>query len=217
MGTPPQGFGYPTPPSGYGYLPPGHGYLLSGYGYPPPQPGYVMQVQQQPELPKKNKLGWFEKFLGRLCAVVVIDVVINNNTQFPDDCRRHSWPTWNIPISFKVEEETAANQILVVDLRCCAPTGSGGDKDIGEVLVQVKDLMGSIEDNSLTYQIRTPFGNPKAKLTFIPSDGHTTTGFRIPDTSIRLRIPATGSRVPAARLRVSTSSTWIRGASSTMA
>ncbi|THG08986.1 hypothetical protein TEA_016598 [Camellia sinensis var. sinensis] len=84
-----------------------------------------------------------------------------------DDCRRHSRPTWNIPISFKVEEETAANQILVVDLRCCAPTGSDGDKDIGEVLVQVKDPMGSIEDNSLTYQIRTPFGNPKAKLTFM--------------------------------------------------
>ncbi|KAL7251402.1 hypothetical protein ACSBR1_013274 [Camellia fascicularis] len=76
-------------------------------------------------------------------------------------------PTWNIPISFKVEKETVANQILVVELRYCGPTGGGGDKDIGEVLVQVKDLMGLVEDNNLTYQIRTPSGNPKAKLTFM--------------------------------------------------
>ncbi|KAL7220666.1 hypothetical protein ACSBR2_013529 [Camellia fascicularis] len=52
-----------------------------------------------------------------------------------------------------VKEETAANQILVVDLRCCAPTVGCSDKAIGEVLVQGKDLMGSIEYNSLTYQI----------------------------------------------------------------
>ncbi|CAL5337441.1 unnamed protein product [Camellia sinensis] len=76
-------------------------------------------------------------------------------------------PTWNIPISFKVEEETAANQILMVELRCCGPTSDGGDKDIGEVLVRVKDLMVLVEGNSLTYQIRTPSENPKAKLTFI--------------------------------------------------
>ncbi|KAL7252047.1 hypothetical protein ACSBR1_013824 [Camellia fascicularis] len=62
-------------------------------------------------------------------------------------------PTWKMPISFKVEEETAANQILVVDLRCCAPIASGGNKAIREVLVQVKDLMGSIEYNSLTDKI----------------------------------------------------------------
>ncbi|KAL7217520.1 hypothetical protein ACSBR2_010886 [Camellia fascicularis] len=85
--------------------------------------------------------------------MVVVDTVGDTN------------PTWNIPISFKVKEETVANQILMVDLRCCAPTGSDSDKDIGEVLVQVKDLTSSIEDNSLNYQIRTPFGNPKAKLT----------------------------------------------------
>ncbi|KAL7220667.1 hypothetical protein ACSBR2_013530 [Camellia fascicularis] len=65
-------------PLGYGYLPPGH-------GYPPPQPGYVVQVQQQPKLPKKNKWGWFRKIMGRLCAAVVIDDVINNNTQLPDN------------------------------------------------------------------------------------------------------------------------------------
>ncbi|KAL7252040.1 hypothetical protein ACSBR1_013817 [Camellia fascicularis] len=37
-----------------------------------------------------------------------------------------------------VKEETAANQILVVDLRCCAPTVGCSDKAIGEVLVQGK-------------------------------------------------------------------------------
>ncbi|KAI7995582.1 Protein SRC2 [Camellia lanceoleosa] len=83
------------------------------------------------------------------------------------DTLDHTNPTWNIPISFKVEEKTATNQILVVELRCYDPTGGGGDKDIGEVLVQVKDLMGSVENNSLTYQIQTPSENPKAKLTFM--------------------------------------------------
>ncbi|KAI7997596.1 hypothetical protein LOK49_LG10G01224 [Camellia lanceoleosa] len=66
MGPPPPGYGYPPPP-------PGH-------GYPPPQPGFGVQVQQQPELPKKNKWGWFGRFLGRLCAAVVIDDAMNNDT-----------------------------------------------------------------------------------------------------------------------------------------
>ncbi|CAL5337046.1 unnamed protein product [Camellia sinensis] len=77
-----------------------------------------------------------------LCTLPsLVDINIPDGKHFTvcGDVHGQCRPTWNIPRSFKVKEETAANQILVVDLRCCAPTGSGGDKDIGEVLVQ---LMG---------------------------------------------------------------------------
>ncbi|KAI7995023.1 hypothetical protein LOK49_LG11G00193 [Camellia lanceoleosa] len=74
-------------------------------------------------------------------------------------------PTWNGTMNFMVEEESAEDQILMFELCCCEP--NGGDKDIGEVFVNVKDLMGPIE-GSLTYHVlRTPPGNPKGKLNFM--------------------------------------------------
>ncbi|KAL7217516.1 hypothetical protein ACSBR2_010882 [Camellia fascicularis] len=73
-------------------------------------------------------------------------------------------PTWNGTMNFIVEEESAEDQILMFELRCCEP--NRGDKDIGEVFVKVKDLMGPIE-GSLTYHVRTPSGNPKGTLNFM--------------------------------------------------
>ncbi|KAI8012287.1 hypothetical protein LOK49_LG06G03226 [Camellia lanceoleosa] len=73
-------------------------------------------------------------------------------------------PTWNGPITFNLDMESAAVQILVFELNCCDQ--NGGDKVIGEVLVKVKDLMGSIE-GSLTYHVRTLSGNPKGALNFL--------------------------------------------------
>ncbi|KAI8012720.1 hypothetical protein LOK49_LG06G03229 [Camellia lanceoleosa] len=70
-------------------------------------------------------------------------------------------PTWNSQITFNVDKESAAAQILVFELNCYEQNGS--DKVIGQVFVRVKDLMGSIE-GSLIYHIQTPSGNPKGKL-----------------------------------------------------
>ncbi|KAL7251916.1 hypothetical protein ACSBR1_013716 [Camellia fascicularis] len=73
-------------------------------------------------------------------------------------------PTWNGHITFNLDMESAAAQILVFELNCCDQ--NGGDNVIGEVFVKVKDLMGSIE-GSLTYHVRTPSGNPKGALNFM--------------------------------------------------
>ncbi|GMP56821.1 hypothetical protein CsSME_00021148 [Camellia sinensis var. sinensis] len=73
-------------------------------------------------------------------------------------------PTWNDPITFNLDMESAVAQILVFELNCYDQ--NGGDKVIGEVFVKVKDLMGSIE-GSLTFHVRTPSGNPKGALNFM--------------------------------------------------
>ncbi|CAL5395280.1 unnamed protein product [Camellia sinensis] len=73
-------------------------------------------------------------------------------------------PTWGGHITFNLDMESAAAQILVFELNCCDQ--NRGDKVIGDVFVKVKDLMGSIE-GSLTYHVRTPSGNPKGALNFM--------------------------------------------------
>ncbi|KAL7220658.1 hypothetical protein ACSBR2_013521 [Camellia fascicularis] len=73
-------------------------------------------------------------------------------------------PTWNGDITFNLDKEYVAPQILEFELNCCEQNGD--DKVIGKVFVSVKDLMGSIE-GSLTYHVRTPSGNPNGKLYFM--------------------------------------------------
>ncbi|KAL6970305.1 DNA-directed RNA polymerase [Sarracenia purpurea var. burkii] len=77
-------------------------------------------------------------------------------------------PTWNFPMKFTVDESaTRQNRLnLVFTLRC---DRNLGDKDIGEVTVPVKELIGSIDEGKLqflTYQVRRPSGRPKGELNF---------------------------------------------------
>lgn len=78
-------------------------------------------------------------------------------------------PTWNYPMKFTVDEIAAQqNRLsLIFDFRC---ERSFGDKDIGQVVVPVKELLDSkCDENSMkfvTYQVRTSSGKPKGELNF---------------------------------------------------
>lgn len=79
-------------------------------------------------------------------------------------------PTWNFPMKFTVDAAAAQqNRLTVVfDLRC---ERSFGDKEVGQVVVPVKELLDSVEGDGksmkhLTYQVRKPSGKPKGELNF---------------------------------------------------
>ncbi|CAN1806978.1 Protein SRC2 [Linum perenne] len=78
-------------------------------------------------------------------------------------------PSWNFPVKFTVDR-TAAEQnrlSLVVKLRC--ERALLGDRDIGEVIVPIKELLngdGSGGVQFVSYQIRRPSGKSGGELTF---------------------------------------------------
>ncbi|KAH7513347.1 hypothetical protein FEM48_Zijuj12G0190400 [Ziziphus jujuba var. spinosa] len=80
-----------------------------------------------------------------------------------------SKPTWNYPMKFTINDAAAKqNRLsLVFNIRC---ERSLGDKDIGQVIVPVKELLDSAGDGSsmkfTSYQVRKPSGKPKGVLNF---------------------------------------------------
>ncbi|KAA8548920.1 hypothetical protein F0562_000604 [Nyssa sinensis] len=77
-------------------------------------------------------------------------------------------PTWNFPMKFTVDESAAQQNrsTLMFTLRC---ERSLGDKDIGEVHVPIKELLGNIGDGKMqfvSYQVRKPSGKPKGEFNF---------------------------------------------------
>lgn len=86
------------------------------------------------------------------------------NQKSPVDKDGGTNPTWNFPMKFTVDE-TAAQQnrlTLVVKLRSERDLG---DKDIGEVHVPIKELLGEHKSEQfLRYQVRKPSGKPKGEL-----------------------------------------------------
>ncbi|KAF3456203.1 hypothetical protein FNV43_RR00853 [Rhamnella rubrinervis] len=88
-------------------------------------------------------------------------------TNVDKDCGSN--PTWNYPMKFTVNEIAAKQNrlTLVFDLRC---ERTFGDKDIGQVVVPVSELLDSKGDENsmkcVTYQVRTSSGKPKGELNF---------------------------------------------------
>ncbi|CAN0855802.1 Protein SRC2 [Linum grandiflorum] len=75
-------------------------------------------------------------------------------------------PSWNFPVKFTVDAAAAEqNRLsLVVKLRC--ERGLLGDKDVGEVVVPIKELLnGGRGLQFVSYQIRRPSGKSGGELT----------------------------------------------------
>ncbi|KAM7463065.1 hypothetical protein LguiA_031186 [Lonicera macranthoides] len=87
----------------------------------------------------------------------------------PVDSEGDSNPTWNIPMKFSIDEAAAQQDrlTLIIMLRC---ERSLGDKDVGEVIVPIKDLLNGAQVGKTTqfvqYQVRKPSGRPKGELSF---------------------------------------------------
>ncbi|CAB4262731.1 unnamed protein product [Prunus armeniaca] len=90
-------------------------------------------------------------------------------TKVAKDCGTH--PTWNFPMKFTLDELLLNRLSLEFKLVC---DRSLGDKDIGQVVVPVKELFDSVaaaaaDPNSMkfvAYQVRKPSGKPKGELHF---------------------------------------------------
>lgn len=85
-------------------------------------------------------------------------------------------PVWNFPVKLYVDEPSAQQNRLTLrfKLRCDRALG---DKDVGEVVVPVKELLNSpapahadgkatSQPPTVTYQVRKPSGKPKGELHF---------------------------------------------------
>ncbi|KAL5541847.1 hypothetical protein UlMin_009557 [Ulmus minor] len=78
-------------------------------------------------------------------------------------------PTWNFPVKFTVDEASAKQNRLTVVFKLVCDRNLG-DKDVGQVIVPVKELLDSAGDGKsfkfVSYQVRKPSGKPKGELHF---------------------------------------------------
>nr|GLL47841.1 protein SRC2-like [Ipomoea trifida] len=87
-------------------------------------------------------------------------------------------PAWNFPVKFTVDEAAArqGRLMLVFKLRC---ERALGDRDVGEVIVPVKELLESpaaATKQFVNYQVKKPSGKPKGQLTFCYQFGEKSNG-----------------------------------------
>ncbi|XP_068663247.1 protein SRC2-like [Aristolochia californica] len=78
-------------------------------------------------------------------------------------------PTWNFPMKYSVDEAAAQQNRLSLRILIRAERGLG-DRDVGEVHVQIKELLDSPGSGNVpqfvSYQVRRPSGRPKGVLNF---------------------------------------------------
>ncbi|KAK1390478.1 C2 domain-containing protein [Heracleum sosnowskyi] len=109
-------------------------------------------------------------------------------------------PTWNFPMKFTVDEMAAQQNhlTLVITLRA---ERALGDKDVGEVRVPMKEIMGDGKGvEFVNYQVRKASGKPKGELNFsykfsekIAGASHVTSKSDEPVTAYPAAAPAVGS------------------------
>ncbi|KAM7259993.1 hypothetical protein ACFE04_015734 [Oxalis oulophora] len=84
-------------------------------------------------------------------------------------------PTWNFPMKFTVTDSLAQQDRLTLHFKLKCERLVGGDRDIGEVNVPVKEFLDSTMNGStqfVTYQVRKPSGRPQGSLNFSYRVGH---------------------------------------------
>lgn len=84
-----------------------------------------------------------------------------------------SSPRWiNEVMKFTIDQTLAeANRLLITFKIKCEQSGGGGDKDIGEVHVPVKELLDHLGNDKagqryVTYKIKKPNGKPRGDISF---------------------------------------------------
>ncbi|XP_042518134.1 protein SRC2-like [Macadamia integrifolia] len=109
---------------------------------------------------------------GKMDVYVVVTLAGDSRTKqrTPIDKDGGTNPNWNFQMTFNIDEAAALRNgvVLVFQLRC--DRSIGGDKDIGEVHVPVKELLDNAGEGktaqSISYQVRTSSGKPKGQLNF---------------------------------------------------
>ncbi|KAJ4954654.1 hypothetical protein NE237_011437 [Protea cynaroides] len=106
---------------------------------------------------------------GRMDVYVVVSLSGDSRTKqkTPIDKDGGTSPSWNFHMRFNIDEAAARNGglVLVFQLRC--ERSIGGDKEIGEVHVPVKELLDSGDGKSaqhVSYQVRKPSGKAQGQL-----------------------------------------------------
>ncbi|KAK7387891.1 hypothetical protein VNO78_22689 [Psophocarpus tetragonolobus] len=105
--------------------------------------------------------------LSKMDVYAVATVSGAQKTKTPVHRNAGTNPTWNFPMKFTLHE-SPARLTLEINLRCERTLAS--DKDIGEVLVPLHQLLSQPGDGKsfqhVSYQVRKPSGKPKGALNF---------------------------------------------------
>lgn len=111
-------------------------------------------------------------FISKMDVYVVVSIAGDSKKQkvkTPVDHDGGSNPTWNFPVNFTVDESLARQNRLSLVFKLKSER-TLGDKDIGDVVVPVKELLDAPADGKsqqfVSYQVRTPSGKPKGELHF---------------------------------------------------
>ncbi|CAH9102026.1 unnamed protein product [Cuscuta europaea] len=113
-------------------------------------------------------------FFSRMNVYVVVsvsggDAKSNQTLRTPADREGGSNPAWNFPIKFTIDDAAARQNrlMLVFKIRC---ERALGDKDVGEVVVPIKELLdspaGVNTKQFVSYQVRRPSGKQRGEITF---------------------------------------------------
>ncbi|XP_050267105.1 protein SRC2 homolog isoform X2 [Quercus robur] len=101
-------------------------------------------------------------------AVVTLSSNPQTEQRTPVDKGCGSKPMWNHTMKFTFDEAVAKMNYLFLNIKLKHHGHIRGDKDIGEVLVPVKELLDKAEEGNfvkyLTYQVRESSGKPQGEL-----------------------------------------------------
>lgn len=101
-------------------------------------------------------------------AVVTLSSNPQTEQRTPVDKGCGSKPMWNHTMKFTFDEAVAKMNYLFLNIKLMHHGHIRGDKEIGEVVVPVKELLDKAEEGNfvkyLTYQVKEPSGKPKGEL-----------------------------------------------------
>ena len=103
-------------------------------------------------------------------AVVTISSNPQTEQRTPVDKGGGTNPMWNYTMKFTIDEAVAKMNYLFLNIKLMCHSSFRSDKEIGEVLVPVKELLDKAEEPNLVKymrnQVRKPSGKPKGELNF---------------------------------------------------
>ena len=124
-------------------------------------------------------------------AVVTISSNPQTEQRTPVDRGGGTNPMWNHTLKYTIDEAVAQMNYLFLNIKLMCHSSIHSDKEIGQVLVPVKELLDKAGEAELvkhmTYQVKKPSGEPKGELNL---------SFKFEDTPITAYPPHVGTSSP---------------------
>ncbi|ESW26262.1 hypothetical protein PHAVU_003G104400 [Phaseolus vulgaris] len=109
-------------------------------------------------------------FFSKMDVYAVVSLSGVQKIKTPVDRNGGANPTWNVTENITINESLARQNRLTLEIKLRCERNLSTDKEIGQVLVPVKELLDQPGDGKsfqhVSYQVRKPSGKPKGALSF---------------------------------------------------